>query len=61
MIEKIEKLKVYFEKADKSNSGTISPDEFLACCDETICVKLSKDTRSKGQSGRKGRETTTDK
>ena len=47
MIEKIEKLKVYFDEADRSNTGSISPEEFLQCCDETIRVKLSKDTRSK--------------
>ena len=46
MIEKIEKLKVYFVKADKAKNGSISPDEFLIYCDE-IGVHLSKDTRTK--------------
>ena len=47
MIEQIEQLKVYFDEADKSKTGSISPEVFLSCCDDIIRVKLSKDTKGK--------------
>ena len=46
MIDKIGKLKVYFDNADREKKGSITPEEFLACC-EGLQIRISKDTTKK--------------